>query len=108
MSNLTPLQTDSFDSQVLKAEKPVLVEFGAPWCGPCKMLEPVLAELAPAYAGRVDFYTVDVDDNPQLAMDYGVMGVPTVILFKSGEPAHRLTGYRPRQALEKAFFADLD
>jgi len=107
MSNLTPIQTDTFDSQVLQAEKPVLVEFGAPWCGPCKMLEPVLAELSEAYAGQVDFYTVNVDDSPNLAMEYGVMGVPTVILFKSGEPVHRLTGYRPRQALEQALFSDL-
>jgi thioredoxin 1 len=107
MSNLTPIQTDTFDSQVLQAAKPALVEFGASWCGPCKMLEPVLADLAEAYAGRVDFYTVDVDHNPDLAMDHGVMGVPTVILFKSGQPVHRLTGYRPRQALEQALFADL-
>ena len=107
MSSLTPIQADAFATQVLQAEKPVLVEFGAPWCGPCKMLEPVLAEMAADYQGRVDFYTVDVDQNPDLVMDYGVMGVPTVILFKSGQPLHRLTGYRPRQALEKALFGDL-
>lgn len=107
MSNLTPIQADTFETQVLQSQKPALVEFGAPWCGPCKMLDPVLAELAAAYAGQVDFYTVNVDDSPSLAMAYGVMGVPTVILFKSGQPAHRLTGYRPRQALEQALFADL-
>jgi len=107
MSSLTPIPSEAFEAQVLQAEKPVLVEFGAPWCGPCKMLEPVLVEMAADYAGRVDFYTVDVDQDPQLAMDYGVMGVPTVILFQSGQPVHRLTGYRPRPALEKALFADL-
>lgn len=107
MSHLTPIQTDSFESQVLQAERPVMVEFGATWCGPCKMLEPVLEELAEAYDGRVDFYSVNVDHNPDLVMDYGVMGVPTVILFKSGEPVQRLTGYRPRKALEKAFLTDL-
>jgi thioredoxin 1 len=107
MSNLTPIQGDAFKTQVLAAERPVLVEFGAPWCGPCKMLEPVLAEMAEAYAEQVDFYTVNVDENPQLVMEFGVMGVPTVILFKNGEPVHRLTGYRPRQALEKALLTDL-
>lgn len=107
MSGLTPIHSDDFKPRVLNAQKPVLVEFGAPWCGPCKMLEPVLAEMAADYQGRVDFYTVDVDQNPSLVMDYGVMGVPTVILFKSGQPVSRLTGYRPRPALEKALFADL-
>jgi thioredoxin 1 len=107
MSALTPLGQDQFESTVTRADRPVLVEFGAAWCGPCKMLEPVLAELAGEYGDRVDFYTVDVDQSPQLAMDLGVMGVPTVILFRDGQPAERMTGYRPRKALEKLFLADL-
>ena len=107
MSNLSALEAVDFQNKVLNAETPVLVEFGATWCGPCKMLEPVLISLADDYDGRVDFYSVDVDQNSELVMTYGVMGVPTLILFRRGEPVHRLTGYRPKKALEKAFFRDL-
>lgn len=107
MSALTVLHTDEFETKVLKAQKPVMVEFGAPWCGPCKMLDPVLEALADEYEGKVDFYTVDVDQSPELVMAHGVMGVPTVILFRDGQADNRMTGYRPKNALEKEFFADI-
>jgi thioredoxin 1 len=106
-SDLNTLLAEDFSNLVLNANKPVLVEFGAPWCGPCKMLDPVLSELASQYDGQVDFYSLNVDTTPELVMKYGIMGVPTVILFMDGEPKHRLTGYRPKQALVKAFFNDL-
>jgi thioredoxin 1 len=106
-SDLNTLLAEDFSSQVLNADKPVMVEFGAPWCGPCKMLEPVLSELANQYDGQVDFFSINVDTSPELVMKYGIMGVPTVMLFVDGEPKHRLTGYRPKQALVKAFFNDL-
>lgn len=106
-SGLNELSKDEFSAKVLNSTKPVLVEFGAPWCGPCKMLEPVLSELASEYDGKVEFYSVNVDIIPQLVMEYSIMGVPTVILFSGGEPHHRLTGYRPKAALEKAFLLDL-
>jgi thioredoxin 1 len=107
MSSLTPIQQTDFTAKVLDTGKPVMVEFGAPWCGPCKMLEPVLEELAVTYDGNVDFYSVDVDQCPDLVMQYGIMGVPTVILFRDGEPVQRLTGFRPKKALIKTFFSDL-
>lgn len=107
MSELIPLNQDEFEKKVRLADRPVILEFGAPWCGPCRMLEPILVEIAEDYAGRVGFYSVDVDQNPELAMTYGVMGVPTLILFSEGQPVARLTGYRPKHALVKALFADL-
>ncbi len=107
MSPPTPITSDDFKSQVLESPKPALVEFGAPWCGPCKMLEPVLKDLSETYAGQVDFFTVDVDQNPELVMEYGVMSVPTMILFRNGEPVHQVMGFKPKNVLEEAFFADL-
>ncbi|MBG0787760.1 MAG: thioredoxin [Anaerolineaceae bacterium] len=107
MTALTPLGKNEFEAKVLLAEKPVLVEFGAPWCGPCRLLEPVLEELAADYSNRVDFYTVDVDQSPELAMQHSVMGVPTVMLFKDGKLMERMTGFRPRKAVEKLFLSKL-
>jgi thioredoxin 1 len=106
--DLKTLIEEEFQTKVLKAEKPVLVEFGAPWCGPCKMLEPVLSDLAVQYDGQVDIYTINIDHTPELVMAYDIMGVPTVILFRDGQPQVRLTGYRPKQALEKAFLTDIE
>jgi thioredoxin 1 len=105
--DLYDLLGDEFTAKVINAEKPVLVEFGAPWCGPCRLLEPVLSELAKKYDGQVDFYSINVDMTPELVMNYDIMGVPTVILFREGKAHHRLTGYRPKHALENAFLMDL-
>jgi thioredoxin 1 len=107
LSSLTPVSQSDFEAKVLKAARPVLVEFGAPWCGPCKMLEPVLVEMSGDFTGRVDFLTVDVDQSPELAMQYGVMGVPTVILFRDGQPLERMTGYKPRKVLEAQLLSKL-
>jgi thioredoxin 1 len=104
MSQLNPLNLEDFQLKVLDAAKPVLVDFGASWCGPCRMLDPILEGLADEYGDRVDFYAVDVDKNSDLAMQFNVMGVPTVILFRDGEVVERITGFRPRKVLEKKIF----
>ncbi len=103
MSVITQINEDVFQSEVLEASTPVLVDFSAVWCGPCKMLDPVVKELASEWGERVKVVKIDVDHNPRLAMQYGVMGVPTLILFKNGEPAVRLTGYQPKKRLEAKF-----
>ena len=99
MSDLPVISEVNFKSQVLESKVPVLVEFGAPWCGPCKQLEPVLRQLADQWAGKIRMVQVNVDDSLNLTQTYRVMGVPTVILFVGGQPAERLSGFQPRDKL---------
>lgn len=94
---------DNFQSEVLGSEKPVLVDFTAVWCGPCKMLAPVIEELSGEWGEKVRVVKLDVDHNPTVAMDYQVMGVPTLMLFKDGKPAHRMSGYKPKDKVAKEF-----
>jgi thioredoxin 1 len=89
----------TFADEVLRAQVPVLVDFTAPWCGPCKAIEPILEELP------LDVVTLDVDDNPKVASRYGVLSLPTVMLFDRGEPKATVRGARPRKHFEKAFRA---
>ena len=103
MGEIEQLSEGSFEQEVLQANLPVLVDFTAVWCGPCKMLDPVVKQLAQAWDGKVRVYKLDVDDNPDLAMNYQVMGVPTLMLFKNGQPVERVTGYQPKDRLEKKF-----
>jgi len=103
MSELTHINQDDFSNEVLQADKPVLVDFGAVWCGPCKMLDPVVAELAGEWGDKVKVVKVDVDYNPDLAMQYRVLGVPTLILFVDGQPRERMSGYKPKKHLQKTF-----
>ncbi|MBO0735812.1 MAG: thioredoxin TrxA [Alphaproteobacteria bacterium] len=92
--------TDSnFDAEVLRASGPVLVDFWAEWCGPCKMIAPFLEELATDMAGRVTVAKVNIDENPQTPMKYGVRGIPTVILFKDGQVAATKIGALPKSKL---------
>jgi thioredoxin 1 len=100
MSDITHVSEDSFKAEVLDHSQPVLVDFTAVWCGPCKMLEPVVKELAGEWAEKVKIVKLDVDHNPNLAMEYQVMGVPTLMLFKNGEPAERLTGFQPKKRIQ--------
>lgn len=86
----------TFAEAVLDAEVPVLVDFTAPWCAPCRAIAPTMKELASMYAGRVIIAKVDVDENPRLAAEFAIMGLPTVILFKEGKMVERIQGARPK------------
>ena len=99
MSKLLAIDSQSFESEVLKSDKPVLLEFGAVWCQPCRMLEPVLEELAGEWGETVKVAKLDVDEASQITMDYQVLGVPTTMLFKNGEVLERMVGYQPKDRI---------
>jgi thioredoxin 1 len=91
----------SFDSDVLKSQTPVIVDFYADWCGPCKMAEPILNELSETYKGKVSFFKLNVDENNQTSAKYGVMSIPTTILFKGGSEVGRQVGFGGKQSFEE-------
>ncbi len=99
MSSLQEVNSESFDKEVLKSQKPVLVEFGAVWCQPCRILEPVLEELAKEWGETVKVAKLDVDEATQLTMNYQVLSVPTTMLFKNGEVLERMVGYQPKERI---------
>lgn len=105
MAEVEKVSESTFENEVLKASLPVMVDFTAAWCGPCKMLEPIVAQLAQEWQGRVKVARLDVDENSNLAMQYGVMGVPTLMLFVNGEPVQRLSGYQPKDKIVAKFGA---
>ena len=92
--------TDSnFEDEVIKAEVPVLVDFWAPWCGPCKMVAPIVEEIAGEYDGKIKVGKMNTDDNQQVPAKYGIMSIPTLMVFKNGEVAERIVGAQPKQAI---------
>ncbi len=91
----------NFDQEVLKAETPVLVDLWAAWCGPCRMLAPVVETLAGQYAGKLKVGKVNVDDHPQVAAQYGIMNIPTLLLFKGGQEVDRIVGVVPKEELAR-------
>jgi thioredoxin 1 len=91
----------NFQSDVLSSDKPVVVDFWAPWCGPCKMVSPTIEELAKDYEGKVAVGKLNVDENPQTAGTYGVMSIPTVMIFKNGKPVQSMVGAQGKQTYQK-------
>jgi len=99
MAKVFAVTDDTFESKVLQATEPTLVDFWAEWCGPCKMVGPVVEAIAEEYDGKLRVARMDVDSNRQTPGRYGIFGIPTLILFKNGEEATRIVGYRPKDAL---------
>src|SRR5580692_1638579 len=95
------LNEANFASEVLKSKEPVVVDFWAEWCGPCKMIAPALEEIAGSLGGKVKIVKLNVDENPETAQKYGIMSIPTLMMFKNGELASRQVGAAPKQKLEQ-------
>ncbi len=94
------LTQNNFEEEVLKSDIPVLVDFWASWCGPCKMLAPTIAEIAKEYEGKVKVCKLNIDDDSSIAIKYGIVSIPTVVLFKNGEVADKSVGFVPKAAIE--------
>ncbi len=102
MSEPVAIDDSNFEQVVLNSKIPVLLDFWAAWCAPCRMVAPVVDELAKEYDGKVSFGKVDVDQNPKIASKYGIMSIPTLILFKDGKPMTNMVGFRPKAQLKQS------
>ncbi|MEI7905709.1 MAG: thioredoxin [Candidatus Firestonebacteria bacterium] len=99
--NVIAFTDANFDAEVLKSKTPVLVDFWAEWCGPCRMLGPTIEELAKEYAGKVKVGKVNVDENPGIASKYSIRSIPTVMIFKNGTILDQMVGVQPKEAIKK-------
>ena len=97
----------NFEQEVTKSELPVLIDFWAVWCGPCKMIAPLVEELAGEYEGKIKIGKVDVDSNPQISMNYGIRSIPTLLVFKDGKVVDQIIGAVPKQAIASKLDAQL-
>ena len=98
MADVVKVNSASFEAEVMQSETPVLVDFGAPWCGPCKQLDPIMDELAGAYEGRLKIAKVDIQESPDVATQFGVMAVPTLLFMRAGKVADQINGSAPSRA----------
>lgn len=107
MAKPTEVTDANFKSEVLESDKPVLVDFWAPWCGPCRMVAPIVDELSEEYDGKVKFVKLNTDDNVQTASAYGIRSIPSLLVFKGGEVAGQIVGFRPKSDLKQRLDAVL-
>ena len=107
MSSTVAVTEQTFDSEVIKSSVPVLVDFWATWCGPCKMIAPIVEDLAGEYQGKLKVVKLDVDENSGVAAKYSVMSIPTLGIFSKGELIERIVGYMPKEQLKKRIDAAL-
>ncbi|MBM4447787.1 MAG: thioredoxin [Chloroflexi bacterium] len=107
MSKPVAVSDSDFDQIVLQSKTPVLVDFWAAWCGPCRMVAPVVEELAGEYAGKITMAKLNVDENPKTASQYSIMSIPTLLIFKKGAPVSNIVGFRPKAELKKTIDAVL-
>ena len=108
MSKPIAVDDANFEQMVLQSKTPVLVDFWAPWCRPCLMVAPILDELAEEYSDRITIARVDVDQNPKTAASYQIMAIPTMLVFKKGEPVSQIVGFKPKAAIKRDLDAALD
>lgn len=101
MSNAAAVTDTSFDQEVLQSDMPVLVDFWAEWCGPCRMISPLVDELAKEYEGKAKFTKVNVDDNPEISMKFNIRSIPTLLIFKGGKVVDQIIGAVPKSHLTK-------
>jgi thioredoxin 1 len=101
MASVKEVTDGTFEQDVLKSSMPVMVDFWAPWCGPCHMVSPLVEELAGDFEGEVSFFRLNTDENPTTASSYGIRAIPTLMIFKEGEPVGQIIGFRPKAELKK-------
>ncbi|NIP39075.1 MAG: thioredoxin [Candidatus Dadabacteria bacterium] len=106
--NVNEFSDDNFESEVIKSDLPVLVDFWAPWCGPCRIIAPVVEELSESLAGKLKVGKLNVDDNQQVSMKFGIRSIPTLLVFKNGEVAEQIIGAVPKTEIERVVTKVMD